>query len=99
MTNIFRYIFVFTLIFALYHTVRDILQIVGAGHWFVNILAIQKHNWCKPFCDYYTFPWEIFVIIGSIIVLRRDRSGILGQAVMFAFIIWPIVWILNWLLG
>ena len=96
-----RTIFIFLTLIAAYHTVRDILQIMEVNNLFTTILS-YKHNWCAaigPVCDYYLFPWEIFTVVGSIIVLKRNKIGLLGQAVLSSLMIVLIGWILNWTLG
>lgn len=99
MRKITLYILYLVIAFSIYHTIRDVLQIVGIRHLLVDIMGKQKHNWCKPLCDYYTFPWELFVFFGSVLILKRDEFGLLGKIILFSFILWPMVLILNWLLG
>lgn len=94
-----RYILYLVIAFSIYHTIRDVLQIAGIHHFLVDIMGEQKHNWCKPLCDYYTFPWELFVFFGSVYILKRDEFGLLGKIILFSFILWPTVLFLNWLLG
>lgn len=97
MTKTIRYIFISLIIFSVYHTIRDVLQIMRVHNWLADV-ASYKHNWCRiiaPVCDYYLFPWEFFVFTGSIIVLKRNKVGLLGKSVLFSLIIFPIVWIFN----
>lgn len=101
MTRIERVTFISLIIFSVYHSIRDVLQIMGIHNWLADV-ANYKHNWCRaiaPVCDYYLFPWEAFVFIGSIIVLKRNKVGLLGRSVLFSLIILPIIWTLNWSLG
>lgn len=101
MSKTARFIFIFLILFSAYHTIRDVLQIMEVRNWFTTVLNYQ-HNWCNtiaPVCDYYLFPWEIFVFIGSIVVLSRNKVGLLGKSVLYSLIISPIIWVLNWILG
>lgn len=101
MSKTIRFIFIFLIIISVYHTIRDILQIMEVHNWLADV-ANYKHNWCKaiaPVCDYYLFPWEAFVFIGSIIVIKRNKVGLLGRSVLYSLIILPIIWVLNWTLG
>jgi len=101
MSKTTRLIFIFLLTASFYHTIRDILQIIEVHNWFTDILS-YKHNWCNalgPFCNYYLFPWEILTFTGSIFVLKINRFSLLGKLVLYAQIIVPISWILNWTVG
>ncbi len=101
MSKKIRFIFILLLAFSAYHTIRDVLQIIGVHNSLADV-ANYKYNWCKtiaPICDYYLLPWETYVLIGSIIVLKRNEIGLLGKSVLYSLIIWPIIWVLNWTLG
>lgn len=92
-----RYIFISLIIFSVYHTIRDVLQIMEVHNWLTDVVN-YKHNWCRaivPVCDYYLFPWQLFVFTASIIVLKRNKVGLLGKSVFLSLIIFPIILILN----
>lgn len=92
MNNFIRFIFIFILISSMYHTVRDILQILKV-HTIISDIASTSHRYCRPYCDYVTFPPEIFATIGSAVVRKRRRTGLLGIYVIMIFIIWLSVWL------
>ncbi|MBU4390021.1 hypothetical protein KKC08_02625 [Patescibacteria group bacterium] len=97
MSKTVRSIFIILIVFSIYHTVRDALQIAGV-HNIIADLANHKSNWCReiyPVCDYYLFPWEFFVLIGSILVLKRNDVGLLGKLILYSLIVFPIILILN----
>lgn len=77
---------VFIIVFTI-HLIRDILQIFDID----NLLAAPSgpHLWCKPYCNYVTIPPELFIIISSAIVLKQNRVGKLGVAVLISLIFWP----------
>lgn len=101
MTKTVKFIFLSLIFFSLYHTIRDILQIIGVHNWLSDVMN-YKSNWCRtinPVCDYYLFPWEFFVFAGSIVVLIRDKVGLLGKFVLYSLIVFPIILILNLFFG
>ncbi len=73
-----------------YHLVRDILQALNKHTWFTNIFHWQ-HQWCGSICDVISIPPELFVIVGSIIVIKRNRIGKLGISILLSLIPWPIL--------
>lgn len=79
---------------SIYHTVRDILQIVGVESIFTNI-GHWNHNWCSAYCDYVTIPVDIFLIISSLVILKRRRFGLLGVFILLAIGIGVILWFWN----
>lgn len=100
MTKTVKFIFLSLIFFSLYHTIRDVLQIIGVHNWLADVMN-YKSNWCMtiaPICDYYLFPWEFLVFVGSIIVLKRNKIGLLGRIVLFSLIILPIILMLNLIL-
>lgn len=79
------------LFWAVYHTIRDVLQILGVGN-FLTTAWSRDHVWCRAYCDYITIPVELFVIIASIIILRRGRAGKLGGIVVLCLFLFIIMW-------
>jgi hypothetical protein len=78
---------------ATYHLVRDILQIIGVQNIFTQIGHVD-HEWCvSMYCDYVTFPVEIFIIVASIVVIKRRRCGVLGLVVIFSLLISLVIWL------
>ncbi len=84
---VIKIIFSLILIFSCYHLIRDILQILDWHNAFTNVLH-RPHQWCKPYCDYVTLPLDILGIYGSIVVLKRNRLGVLGMIVLLSFPVW-----------
>lgn len=87
MNKTWKTIFTVLIIVFTIHFVRDILQIFDID----NLLTTPSgpHRWCKPYCDYVTVPPELFIIISSIIVLKRNKVGKLGFVVLASLIYWP----------
>ena len=87
MNRVWKIIFTALIIVFTVHFIRDILQIFNID----NLLATPSgpRRWCKPYCDYVTVPPELFIIISSIIVLKRNRVGKLGFVVLTSLIYWP----------
>ena len=78
---------------AVYHLVRDILQIIGVQNVITEI-GHMDHKWCRSFyCDYVTFPVEIFIIVASVIIIKRKRGGILGQVVIVSLLASLLMWL------
>ncbi|MEK7571429.1 MAG: hypothetical protein AAB553_04075 [Patescibacteria group bacterium] len=93
--NIFwRSIFIVLLAFFVVHLLRDILQIFDVNTPLATLMR-TNHSWCRPFCDFATLPHEIFGIIGSSIVLRRNKMGILGWLVLLSLPLWTIGFVME----
>ena len=89
MEKSWKWVFTSLLIIFSYHLIRDILQINGVWFWLTR-LAHWPRQWCSPNCDYVTLWAESFGIVGSLIVLKRDRVGLLGRLTLLSAIGWPI---------
>lgn len=87
MNRILRYIFILILIVSLYHLVRDILQTLEFKNLLTTFLY-RPHIWCKPYCNYVTYPLDILGIFGSFIVLKRNKLGVLGAIVILSQTLW-----------
>jgi len=86
----FRLIFVVTLLFSVYHLIRDLLTNAGVHNYIVDFAHRPQTLWCGRVCPWVTVPPEIFTIIASAIVLKRNRVGILGVLVLIQVPIWII---------
>lgn len=91
--NLIRIIFISILLFSIIHLVRDVLQIVQLNSSFTNIFH-RQHLWCADYCNYVTLPLEIFHIIGSLMVLKEKRVGILGISILLTLPLWSVM---QWL--
>jgi len=91
MSTLVRYIFISVLVFSVYHLVRDIVQIIGIRSVFTDFFH-WPHVWCSVYCDYMTVPFEAGAIVGSIIVLKRNRVGLIG---MLSFLFLPLLFIFT----
>ncbi|QQG44610.1 MAG: hypothetical protein HYW86_01720 [Candidatus Roizmanbacteria bacterium] len=89
MHNGFRIFFVFLLLIFSYHLIRDLFQIFNIYNPLTDILH-RPHLWCKPYCNYVTIPPEIFGIIASIIILKRNKIGLLGVILIITLPFWPL---------
>ena len=81
MNKILKLIFNAIFLFSTYHLIRDLLTNFGIHNYIVDF-AHRSHLWCEQFdpwvCQWITVPSEIFIIIASLIVLKRSKVGILG---------------------
>lgn len=93
MNKIWKTIFAALIVVFVYHLIRDIFQVVGVSNSVVDFLH-RPHQWCKPYCNYVTIPPELFIIISSIIILKRDKIGKLGLAVLASLVFWPFAMLL-----
>ncbi len=64
------------------------MQIFGLSNFLTNLWH-RPHLWCKPLCNEATIIPEIYIIVGSIIVVRREKIGKLGYSVLMSLIFWP----------
>ncbi len=79
------------LIGAMYHLIRDVLQIAGVENALTEI-GHRSHEWCGVYCNYVTLPIDIFVVIASIIVIKRKKIGLLGVGILIALLIALFMW-------
>jgi len=86
--------FKIVLVGAMYHFVRDLLQIGGIENFFTQV-GHWSHDWCAGYCDYVTLPIDIFVIIGSAIIIRRGKIGNLGLLVVAVLFLGLVMWLMN----
>lgn len=94
MSNSWRFIFLFLLLFFILHFIRDILQIAEI-HTLLSDSFRSNHRWCRPFCDYVVFPPEIFGIIASFMVIKRNTIGLLGKLLLVSLLFWPIALLMQ----
>ena len=87
-------IFKIVLAGAIYHLVRDLLQICGVENFFTQV-GHWNHNWCAGYCDHITLPIDIFLIVGSVIITRRRGVGILGLMVVATLLLGLLMWALK----
>jgi len=64
---------------------------------FISDYIVTNHRYCRPYCDYVTFPIELGGAVGTIIVLSGKRIGILGALIITTLPLWPIGFILQFL--
>ena len=93
MSKILKLIFITIHLFSIYHLFRDLLTNFGI-HNYVLDFNHRHHLWCDKLyswvCSWITVPPEVFNIVASLVVLKRDRIGILG----FILLLQPLVWFL-----
>lgn len=84
--------FLIILVGAIYHLIRDILQIAAVENIFTEI-GHWDHKWCGLYCSYVTLPFDLFVIGASVIVLRQNRFGFLGISIIATLLIGLFMWL------
>jgi len=87
MPKVLKTIFIFLFVYFIFHTIRDILQILNLYGNPISDMFRANHNWCRPICDFITLPQELIGIFLSFIVLKRNRAGMLGIIAVIAFIL------------
>ncbi|MEK7169038.1 MAG: hypothetical protein AAB778_03435 [Patescibacteria group bacterium] len=83
-----RYFFVIVLVLSTYHFVRDILQTFGIHNAFTNILHRSHTEWCRSYCNFVTYPLYLLGMIGSYIVLNRNKLGTVGVVLLISLLFW-----------
>lgn len=86
MNKYVRLFFIIILVLAIYHLIRDILQTYGLDSAFTNI-GHRPHVWCAPYCDVITWPFDIAAIVMAVIILKRNKSEVLGYALIALLVI------------
>lgn len=87
MKKIEKYAVYLILLFSIYHFLRDILQTLNFDNSFTNIFH-RDHYWCRPYCDLVTYPLDLFGIIAALIILRRNKSGVLAKILYCSLFLW-----------
>ena len=77
MNRLLKLVFVAILLFSLYHFLRDVLQTFDVRTPLTDI-AHRPHEWCGKYCDVVTWPLDIVGMIIPVIVLTRNKLGLLG---------------------
>ncbi len=87
MKNSLILLFIFLIIIFSYHLIRDVFQIMGISHPIIDLWH-RTHDWCRTYCDYVTLAPELFGIIGSAVVLKQNKLGAIGIAVLASLAFW-----------
>ncbi len=90
MSKLSKFTFTIIFIWSIYHLYRDIsTDILGIHNPFVDFghREYLTARWCDPYCDYTTFPLEIFNIVACYIVLKREQVGLLGKIVLGSLVL------------
>ena len=94
MNKLLRLLFIAIVIFSIYHLIRDLLTNFGIHNYVVDF-ANRPHLWCGKFypwiCHWITVPSEIFTLIVSLIVLKRNKVGVLGVLVLIQVPLWLLL--------
>jgi hypothetical protein len=93
MSRYFRLLFYVICLFTLYHTIRDTLQVFGVHNDLTNLFH-SNHLWCKPYCNFVTYPLDLLGVLGAYIVLKRNKLGVLGIAILATLPLWLLATIL-----
>jgi hypothetical protein len=90
MNRILKSILYGILFFSAYHLIRDLLTNAGVHNFILDFAHRPKTLWCGKICSWVTIPPEIFNIIASSIILKKNRFGALGILVLLQIPIWII---------
>lgn len=85
----------FILVFSFLHTVRDILQIINVNNTLTVDTGSDK-SYCNPYCDYIVFPFEIPIIIMSLISLKGKKWDHLASLTLIIFVLWIILYLWSY---
>lgn len=87
MSKYWKAALIIILVVSTYHFVRDILQTFDLDSAFTDI-AHRPHQWCGQYCDVVTIPFDIISIVASAHILKRNRVGKLGIALLASLPLW-----------
>ena len=90
MKKIYRFLFILILLISTYHLIRDTFQVFDIHNFFIDIWN-RPHFWCRPYCDFATYPLDIFNIVGSVMILKRNKVSLLGILVIASLPLWLLV--------
>lgn len=82
------------LVFAIYHTVRDVgTEFLGLSGEFWDA-GHRSHAWCGATCGLVTLPLELFNIAVCVLLLARRRAGRLALVNLATLVLWLLAWFL-----
>lgn len=90
-----KYFFLALILFSFYHLLRDILQIFHIENFASTFLKTDK-NWCSSYCNFITVPFELFILGGGVVIVKRNRVGVLGFFVISVFLIWTTMFLYDY---
>ncbi len=90
MSKALKIIFYLALFLSVYHLIRDLLTNFGIHNYILDF-AHRPHLWCGKFCPWITVPPEIYNIIASLVILRRNKVGLLGFLVLIQLPVWLLM--------
>lgn len=76
------------LVFSIYHLIRDVSTAFFNIHNDFVDFGHRDHLWCRPICPYITLPFEAYGIVASLVVLKRNKLGLLGASLYVTVSIW-----------
>lgn len=79
--KLWRIILWLVLFYAIQHTVRDVLSdVFEVQNAFTQFSHREASHaaWCSNYCRWTIFPIEVFYIISSVYLLRKNEFGWLG---------------------
>ena len=82
-------------VWGVYHLLRDILQQMEVSS-FIADLGHRYPLWCRPlngYCNFITFPLEIYVIIAVPLIWKRKKIGIPEILVLITLPATVIMWL------
>jgi hypothetical protein len=77
------------LVFSTYHLIRDLLQTFNLDSAFTDI-GHRSHQWCGQYCDVVTIPFDVVGILVAATVLKKNRLGMRGAALLATLPLWAI---------
>jgi hypothetical protein len=82
-------------VWGIYHLIRDVLQQLEVSTFIADFVH-RKPLWCQSipgYCDYITFPLEIYVIIAVPLLWNRKKIGIPEILVLITLPATVIMWL------
>lgn len=89
-----RPIFTLVLVFALLHFVRDVLQDLRVTTFLTTFLH-PANSWCGAYCNAITYPFELVILGGSLLVLKRQNVGWLGKGILLVLLVWTAMFLYD----
>ncbi|HEX8762961.1 MAG TPA: hypothetical protein VF733_04370 [Candidatus Saccharimonadales bacterium] len=89
MNKLWKAVFIIILVTSAYHLIRDLLQTFDMDSAFTNI-AHRPHEWCGQYCDVVTIPFDVITIAVSAYILKRNKVGKMGIALLATLPLWLI---------
>lgn len=93
----YKYVFGLLALFSVFHIVRDVQQNFDLSSFATDVVILEK-NWCGSYCDFITYPFEIVILVGSLVLLKWGWNRMLAYLIITIFCLWAGMFLYDYLI-